>query len=263
ARELAAKAIAKAAARAAPKSRLAGLEPRAKRPMTALEAARAAAAREEADRAAAPATVSAEEQVRIARALAAKAMAKAAPLEAAVSAEEQVRIARALAAKALLQAEPAADLEPEPERVPKTLSDRAQRPVTALEAARAAVVVEEQQSERRRRRRVSKLTARVRRLVPERLPGLGPHTVANAILTDERELLSSLWRGHRAKFLSEGHIERAVGASTVLHALDTCPKGALIAAHVVTDASDYLVWLDMEEGTLLAAFSDARAWFAS
>ena len=34
-----------------------------------------------------------------------------------------------------------------------------------------------------------------------------------------------------------------------------------MAAHVVTQASDYLVWLDLSGGSLVAAFADARAYF--
>ena len=36
----------------------------------------------------------------------------------------------------------------------------------------------------------------------------------------------------------------------------------LVAAHVVTDASDYLLWMDLGNESLVAAFADARAWFA-
>jgi len=40
------------------------------------------------------------------------------------------------------------------------------------------------------------------------------------------------------------------------------PSDSLVAAHVVTDASDYLVWIDLQTGSLVAAFADARAYFA-
>jgi hypothetical protein len=225
--------------------------------MTALEAARLAMAAEEADES----SVTPQEQARIARELAQKAMLRAKFTAPSVALEEQVRIARALAERAL-SAAPEPEPAPEPP-APKTLSERAQRPLTALEAARVAAQQEEQQSERQRQRRVSKLTERVRHLVPASLPELGKHKVANAIVTDERDVLVALWRAHRSKFLSEGRIERAVSAATVLHALAHCPTGMLIAAHVVTDVSDYLVWIDMKDDSLIAAFPDARAWFAS
>jgi hypothetical protein len=288
ARELAQKAM-QQASKAAPQpaepvSRLEGLRARPHRGMTALEAARLALDAEEAEEPSvtpeqqaqiardlaqkamlrasftAP-SVTPEEQARIARDLAQKAMLRATSSEASVAPEEQVRIARALAERAL-SAAPEPEPAPEPP-APRTLSERAQRPMTALEAARVAAQQEEQQSERQRRRRVSKLTERVRQLVPASLPGLGKHKVANAIVTDERDVLVALWRAHRSRFLSEGRIERAVSAATVLHALEHCPTGMLIAAHVVTAVSDYLVWIDMNDDSLIAAFPDARAWFAS
>ena len=261
ARELAQKAMQQASQAApppaAPVSRLEGLRARPHRGMTALEAARLAMAAEEAEEPA----VTPEQQARIARDLAQKAMLRANSSETPVAPEEQVRIARALAERAL-SAAPVPEPDPEPP-APRTLSERAQRPMTALEAARVAAQQEEQQSERQRQRRVSKLTERVRQLVPASLPGLGKHKVANAIVTDEREVLVALWRAHRSRFLSEGRIERAVSAATVLHALEHCPTGMLIAAHVVTEVSDYLVWIDMKDDSLIAAFPDARAWFAS
>ena len=71
-----------------------------------------------------------------------------------------------------------------------------------------------------------------------------------------------MWKGHRSKFLGDGQLERAVASTRVLDSFKLAPKGALIAAHAVTDASDYLVWIDLQTGSLVAAFSDARAYFA-
>ena len=62
--------------------------------------------------------------------------------------------------------------------------------------------------------------------------------------------------------LGDGQLERAVASTRVLDSFKLAPKGALIAAHAVTDASDYLVWIDLQTGSLVAAFSDARAYFA-
>jgi hypothetical protein len=104
-------------------------------------------------------------------------------------------------------------------------------------------------------------------MVTERLPGLGRFQVERSLFADQRPVLSALWKGHRAKFLAEGSLERAVSAAAVLHALDSVPLGRLVVAHVVTAASDYLVWIDLDvstgQGSLLAAFSDARAYFAA
>ena len=75
-------------------------------------------------------------------------------------------------------------------------------------------------------------------------------------------MLSALWKSHRSKFLSDGELERAVAAARVVDSLKHAPSGALIAAHAVTAASDYLVWIDLQSGSLVAAFADARAYFA-
>jgi len=94
------------------------------------------------------------------------------------------------------------------------------------------------------------------------LPNAGAIYVANALRVRQRSLLQALWRSHRARFLADGQLERAVGAAAVLHALDSVSEEGLVVAHVVTDASDYLLWLDLDQDTVLAAFSDARAYFA-
>ncbi len=103
-------------------------------------------------------------------------------------------------------------------------------------------------------------------MIPRWLPNAGRVLVEQAMIADERETLTALWRGHRARFLRDGELERAVGAAAVLHALATVDAGRLVAAHMLTDASDFLVWIDLDiesgEGNLLAAFSNARAYFS-
>jgi hypothetical protein len=106
------------------------------------------------------------------------------------------------------------------------------------------------------------LSDRVDSLLPRLLGGVGHIYVANALAVDHRDVLRALWKAHRAKFCKEGEIERAVGASAVIHAIDHTPPGQLVASHIVTDASDYLVWLDMADGSVVAAFANARAYFA-
>jgi len=106
------------------------------------------------------------------------------------------------------------------------------------------------------------LTDRIQSLVEASLPGVGDLDVKAAKIADEREVLIALWKSHRTKFLSDGELERAVAASRVVELLKQAPDGALIAAHAVTAASDYLVWIDLQSGSLVAAFADARAYFA-
>ena len=153
------------------------------------------------------------------------------------------------------------------------LVNRARRPVSAAEAMRLAAEEEaravadqrrklEAERERARRRGADALSDAVQELLPRVLPGAGPMYVAKAVLAEDRTVLKALWKAHRTRFLKDGELERAVGAAAVLHALGGVPAGRLVAAHVVTDASDYLVWLDMEQAALVAAFADARAYFA-
>jgi hypothetical protein len=138
------------------------------------------------------------------------------------------------------------------------LAARAVRPKSALEAAREAVDAEEAVQERASQT----LTDRIQSLVEASLPGVGDLDVKAAKIADEREVLIALWKSHRTKFLSDGELERAVAASRVVELLKQAPDGALIAAHAVTAASDYLVWIDLQSGSLVAAFADARAYFA-
>jgi hypothetical protein len=110
---------------------------------------------------------------------------------------------------------------------------------------------------------VDPMVDRIQSLVPRWLPEVGAVYVANAMVAHERLKLKALWKAHRAKFLQDGHLGRAVGAAAVLHALETLPLEDLVAAFVVTDASDYLVWLDMGNAAMVAAFPNARAYFAN
>ena len=138
------------------------------------------------------------------------------------------------------------------------MAARAVRPKAALEAAREAV-----ESETAAEVRASQtLTDRIQVLIEASLPGVGEIDVKAAKVADERDVLIALWKSHRSKFLSDGELERAVAAARVVDGLKHAPAGALIAAHAVTAASDYLVWIDLQNGSLLAAFADARAYFA-
>jgi len=291
---------------AKPASRLDSLAARTRRPVSALEAARAAAAAEAARAeelaAVAPtepvsveppadgAEPSDAEKARIAKALVASAAAKLKSRDQAPSStsasgpsdSDKVRIAKAVAAAAAarMAADAAVELSEEVDEAeeeagsPLDLASRARRPVSALEAARAAAAREDKAKAKKRRlhaekrraqarQREHKLTDQIQRQLPSWLPGSNDMYVANAMIIDQREVHQDLWRAHRGNFVAEGELERAVSAVAVLNALEHIGEGQLIAAHVVTDASDYLVWLDLERQGLVAAFSDARAFFAA
>jgi hypothetical protein len=158
---------------------------------------------------------------------------------------------------------------PEPDEAPaprygqrlsrvERLAARAVRPMSALDAAREAATSEAAVAERASQT----LTDRIQSLIEASLPGVGDIDVKAAKVADEREVLMALWKSHRGKFLSDGELERAVAASRLVDMLKHSPAGSLIAAHAVTAASDYLVWIDLQSGSLVAAFADARAYFA-
>lgn len=149
-----------------------------------------------------------------------------------------------------------------------SLAARSVRPRgDALAAARAAAAQEsavaEQVAEDSRAAHARKVSDQVEALVPTLLPGVASVRVVNAIIVDHRDVLRALWTAHRTKFIGDGQLERAVGAAVVLQAIDSVGAGSLVAAHVETSASDYLVWIDVARNQVLAAFPDARAYFSA
>jgi hypothetical protein len=153
----------------------------------------------------------------------------------------------------------------------QSLAARAQRPQSALEAAQQA---ELREAEARKVQEANDHAAavaanplldptadRIQEMMSIWLPEVGPVYVANVRIAKQRDVLTALWKAHRAKFLHGGQLGRAVGVVGVLHALKTVAEDKLMVAHVVTDASDYMVWLDLDAGCLVAAFRDARAYF--
>ncbi len=170
---------------------------------------------------------------------------------------------------------PRVEQPPKPMSRVEALSQRAVRPRSAqdvIQRAQQVTAAAERRAEAKRRE-VEQAQAerpgtprppivhKVQRLLERKLRGLGPITVNNCIVLDDREVLRALWRAHRARFGAEGKLDQVVGTAAVLDAFERVPEAMLVAAHVLTEASDYLVWLDMREGTPLAAFADARAYF--
>ncbi len=160
------------------------------------------------------------------------------------------------------------------------LSRRAVRPGSAREIIRHALEQEQREQERAARirresanrslqpdgastapNRHSPLVAESTEIIEKALKGLGPIQVSNCMAVKDREILRALWKAHRARFAADGKLEQVVAAGAVLIALKLVPEGKLLAAHVLTQASDYLVWLDLDQGIPLAAFADAKAYF--
>ena len=106
------------------------------------------------------------------------------------------------------------------------------------------------------------LTEHIASLLQPVFPNLAHFSVVRAMYADDRPLFESLWKAHRNKFILEGRLEYAISTLSVIHALKNAPKNDLVAAHMETDASDYLVWIRPSNGDVLAAFQDARRFFA-
>ncbi len=147
------------------------------------------------------------------------------------------------------------------------LANRARRPTSALEAARAASQIEEQ-------RKQSEATAAAEaheRAIPElvesilrkQLRGVERLKVGKALRMDDRVVLRALWKGHRARFAQQGALAEVVSTTQVIRALDAVAQGQLVAAIVRTQSSDYLVWVDLGSQATIAAFPDAHAWYAA
>ena len=154
---------------------------------------------------------------------------------------------------------------PEPEQKPTRkrrakagLAARATRPMSALEAAAAAAKAEDT----RRTARGPELVRLCSAIVRHEFRGSKKLAVVNAIPMDDRPLLSALWKGHRATFASRGDLSSVLATTTVIMALERAKPGALVAAIIETETSDYLAWVDMASERVLAAFPDARAWYA-
>jgi hypothetical protein len=99
-------------------------------------------------------------------------------------------------------------------------------------------------------------------IIRDSFPSRGDVYVARALVMDDRGVLTALWRAHRARFISNGDMGGAVSVLHVLRALASVGRGQLVAAHAVTDKSDWLLWIDLSAPSPVAAFRDARAWLA-
>jgi hypothetical protein len=148
-----------------------------------------------------------------------------------------------------------------------SLAERAARPRSALDAARAAAEAETEAKVERdaqsARDRAKELSGTVEEILRRQIHGVGRLKVQNAALMDDRVTLKALWRAHRARFASQGNLAEVVATTQVVRAVDAIGPHQLAAAIVLTDTTDYLVWIDLGAQTTIAAFPDARAWYAS
>ena len=109
----------------------------------------------------------------------------------------------------------------------------------------------------------NRLMLRIEDMIRTQLPLLKEFHVASALDSFDRPLMRAIWRSHRTKFLISGQLEYAVAALSVIDAFEHIEEGQLVAAYVETTASDYLIWVDLPHQRLVAAFADAKSYFAS
>ena len=109
----------------------------------------------------------------------------------------------------------------------------------------------------------NRLMLRIEEMIRTQLPLLKEFHVASALDSFDRPLMRAIWRSHRTKFLMSGQLEYAVAALSVIDAFEHIEEGQLVAAYVETTASDYLIWVDLPHQRLVAAFADAKSYFAS
>ena len=109
----------------------------------------------------------------------------------------------------------------------------------------------------------NRLMLQIEDMIRNKLPLLKEFHVASALDSFDRPLMKAIWRSHRSKFLMHGQLEYAVSALSVIDGLEHIEEGQLVAAYVETMASDYLIWVDIPNQRLVAAFADAKSYFAN
>jgi hypothetical protein len=83
-----------------------------------------------------------------------------------------------------------------------------------------------------------------------------PVQVVRLLGAEQRALLGSLWKAHRARALQEADLAGAVVASLVIGGLDRAAPGALVAAEVEVAGQRRACFIDLGAGQVLAALPD-------
>jgi hypothetical protein len=166
---------------------------------------------------------------------------------------------------------PVHEVSPPPLERPASIVERAVRPKSALDAAREAAEREAAGPTPAKPTRPSNGAGgdAVRAAIARDLGGAGQifvletHEVSAGPLTQarsgslDREILRALWRGHRAKFLADGNLERAATAAVVVQALEQ--RAPLAVARVVARGRDHLAFVDVDSRRVIACLADAYA----
>ena len=140
-------------------------------------------------------------------------------------------------------------------RIEATLSERAVRPKTAAQvlaelrvhsSAQAAVEARE-----------VPLEERVEGVLSVALPGLENIYIAEVEEDFDLSEIVATYTSHAERFMAEGRMAAAVAARSVATGLDGAGAHRFAMASIRTDASHYLVWVDLYASTVLACFPDA------
>jgi hypothetical protein len=108
---------------------------------------------------------------------------------------------------------------------------------------------------------VTPLTDAAQAIAVTAFPG-APVYVGGAWYAEDRKLLTALWKSHRARFAGALQLDQAAAVAGLLTSLQAVPARKLVACHAVTDRGDFLVWMDLQNRVVLAAFPNARPLFA-
>jgi hypothetical protein len=168
-------------------------------------------------------------------------------------------------------ASPVHEVSPPARERPASIVERAVRPKSALDAARDAAEQEAAGPGSSAPPRAPKGAGgdAVRAAIARDLGGAGQifvletHEVSAGPLAQarsgalDREILRALWRGHRAKFLADGNLERAATAAVVVQALEQ--RAPLAVARVVARGRDHLAFVDVDSRRVIACLADAYA----
>jgi hypothetical protein len=92
-------------------------------------------------------------------------------------------------------------------------------------------------------------------------PGITLYLAA-CVPAKDRTVLTALWKAHRTRFISGMQLDAAGAAAALLGTLADAQPGQLVAAQVVTDRADYLVWIDVARRQVVATFANGGALMA-
>lgn len=102
-----------------------------------------------------------------------------------------------------------------------------------------------------------------RRILDYCLPEAGELELVDLSVLSRPDLLSAIWRSHKAKFVREGRFERAFRAQLVLDAIRRAPPGSLAVARMLADGVPFIAWIDLVRGSVVSLLEDDESYLPS